>query len=408
MHHIFTHKKILICITGSIAVYKMLDCISHLYKCGAHIKVIMSQEACKFVNPLSFEALSRNIVLSESTQSWASEAGEVANHISYAKWADVVLIAPASANSIAKLACGIADSVLLSAILASNAPKILAPAMNTAMLEAPQTQNNIATLAQMGYEIIPPRADLLVCGEQGSGALAELDEIIFALAKAFLVHSFWAKRPVLITGGGSKEGIDQVRYISNHSSGKQASALALAFYALGAEVCFISSAFPIKLPLAIKRIHTQSLESFDQAIHSELEKLSKTDKKPILLMAAALADYAPHIQTGKLKKEQVGKTLMLPCYQTKDILAQIPKHLAYKVGFKAELDETHALKHAQAMLESKGCEMVCLNVINEQNPFGSECNSIKLITKSDTQTIEGSKFEVALGIAQALQGLIQA
>ncbi|WP_334097393.1 flavoprotein, partial [Helicobacter typhlonius] len=172
MQKIFTHKKILICVSGSIAAYKMLECISRLYKYGAQIRVIMSAEACKFVNPLSFEALSKNIVLSENNQMWASECvnesiDKVAdktivgvNHISYAKWADIVLIAPATANSIAKIAYGIADSVMLSAILATSAPKILAPAMNTAMLDAPQTKRNLDTLISMGYEIIPSRSSL--------------------------------------------------------------------------------------------------------------------------------------------------------------------------------------------------------------------------------------------------------
>lgn len=200
MQKIFTHKKILICVSGSIAAYKMLECISRLYKYGAQIRVIMSAEACKFVNPLSFEALSKNIVLSENNQMWASECvnesiDKVAdktivgvNHISYAKWADIVLIAPATANSIAKIAYGIADSVMLSAILATSAPKILAPAMNTAMLDAPQTKRNLDTLISMGYEIIPSRSSLLACGDYGNGALAEVDEIIFCLARALYLQ----------------------------------------------------------------------------------------------------------------------------------------------------------------------------------------------------------------------------
>ena len=410
MQHIFTHKKILICISGSIAVYKMLDCISQLYKYGAQIKVIMSAEAVKFVNPLSFEALSRNIVLSEANQTWASESIEGVNHIAYAKWADIVLIAPATANSIAKIACGIADSAMLGAILATSAPKILAPAMNTAMLNAPQTQRNLATLASMGYEIIPTRVSLLACGEQNDGALAEIDEMIFYLARVLTKIStkstFWQDREVIVSGGGSKESIDCVRYLSNHSSGKQASALSLALFMLGAKVTFISSATPIKLPLDIQCVSAQDGASFDTAIHTTLEAF-KAQKKPVLFMAAALADYAPKKQEGKLKKEHIGEELILHCHKTKDVLAHIDAHTIYKVGFKAEIDDIHALEYATHMLHSKQCQMVCLNVINEQNPFGGENNAFKLITHKGIEKISGSKFEVALHIALSLESLLE-
>ncbi len=407
MQHIFTNKKILICISGSIAVYKMLDCISQLYKYGAEIKVVMSDEACKFVNPLSFETLRHHIVLVESNQSWANADTEGINHIAYAKWADIVLIAPATANTIAKIACGIADSVLLSTLLAAPAPKILAPAMNTAMLYAPQTQRNLATLAQMDYHIIPSRSGVLACGDEGDGALADIDEIIFTLAQALTTRSaFWDKREVIISGGGSKENIDEVRYISNHSSGKQASALALALFTLGARVTLISSAFPLKLPLAIKCVNVQDVQSFDNAINNALHTID-SKKKPIVFMAAALADYAPPSQKGKLKKAQIGEILQLTCHKTKDILASIPPDIAYKVGFKAEIDDLEAQNYAQDMLQAKSAQMVCLNVISEENPFGNDNNSIQLITHKGVETLKGSKFEVALGIAVSLESLLK-
>ena len=401
----------------------------------------MSAEACKFVNPLSFEALSKNIVLSENNQMWASECvnesiDKVAdktivgvNHISYAKWADIVLIAPATANSIAKIAYGIADSVMLSAILATSAPKILAPAMNTAMLDAPQTKRSLDTLISRGYEIIPSRSSLLACGDYGNGALAEVDEIIFCLARALYLQdshlqisyfqnsnthnppaqiAFWRDREVIITGGGSKENIDLVRYISNHSSGKQASALALALYMLGARVRLISSAFPITLPLGIECKRVQSVRSYDEAIseaiHTALDL--KSTKKPALFMVAALADYAPTRQEGKLKKEQIGDELILVCHKTKDILSHICADKIYKIGFKAETDEKNALNHAQNMLKNKHCEAVCLNVINANNPFGGENNALKIITSQGIEEISGSKFDVALKIALFIAPLL--
>lgn len=408
MQRIFTNKKILICVSGSIAVYKMLDCISQLRKYGAHIKVTMSAEACKFINPLSFEALSHNTVLIESTQTWSSNSTDAINHITYARWADIVLIAPATANSIAKIAYGIADSVFLSTILASNTHKILAPAMNTFMLYAKQTQNNIATLKSIGYEVIPTRSSTLVCGDDGDGALAQIDEIIFVLARA-LVHKsyFWKNRHVLISGGGSRESIDDVRYISNHSSGKQASALALALFILGANVSIISSAFPMKLPLGVECINADNIESFDNAIAKKIKELDSKEKKPVVFMAAALADYAPIAQSGKLKKEIIGKHLNIECLQTKDILSSISSEAIHKVGFKAEIQGENAIQYAKNMLDTKSCEMVCLNVINETNPFGGENNAIKIITREGIKDISGSKFEVALSIANSLELLLQ-
>lgn len=406
MHYIFTHKNILILVSGSIAVYKMLDCISQLAKYGAYIRVVMSEESCAFVTPLSFEALSHNIVLHDDNQFWYGTQETSANHISYAKWADIVLVAPATANTIAKIACGIADNVLLSTLLASCAPKLLAPAMNTAMLNASQTKQNLAILESMGYEIIPPRSSVLVCGDEGNGALAQVEEIIFMLGRRLMKHTFWYKRNVIISGGGSKENIDSVRYISNRSSGKQASYIALALYMLGAEVTLISSAFPFTLPLGIKCMNVESVSEFNEAIHRALDALDSVNIKPIVFMAAALADYAPKPQIGKLKKEHIGESLSLQCYKTNDVLESISSQIAYKVGFKAEVDEAHALQYATNMLQQKKCDMVCLNVINEQNPFGNDTNEMKLISAQGVEKIGGSKFEVAMRIAASLETLL--
>lgn len=403
MQHIFHNKNILILISGSIAAYKMLDCISQLKKYNANIKVVMSKEACKFVSPLSFEAMSGNLVLTEHNQSWITQSNATngANHIAYARWADIVLIAPASANSIAKIACGIADNVLLTTLLATRAKKLIAPAMNTAMLESPQTQANLAQLKNLGFECIESRSSLLACGEEGDGALAEIDEIIFRLARGLHTHSFWQDREVIISGGGSKESIDEVRFISNHSSGKQASALAIALYTLGAKVSFVSSIFPIALPKQITQIAAQSAADF----HTEIHKLIKQESKPFVFMAAALADYAPKPQKSKLKKEQVGDTLTLQCFQTQDVLSSIPPESAYKIGFKAEMDRANAPHYAKTMLDSKQCDMVCLNVITKQNPFGADSNTINILTHDFTQSISGSKLEVAFGIAKACESL---
>ncbi len=189
-------------------------------------------------------------------------------------------------------------------------------------------------------------------------------------------------------------------------SGKQASALALALFTLGARVTLISSAFPLKLPLAIKCVNVQDVQSFDNAINNALHTID-SKKKPIVFMAAALADYAPPSQKGKLKKAQIGEILQLTCHKTKDILASIPPDIAYKVGFKAEIDDLEAQNYAQDMLQAKSAQMVCLNVISEENPFGNDNNSIQLITHKGVETLKGSKFEVALGIAVSLESLLK-
>lgn len=419
MHNIFNNKKILILVSGSIAVYKMLDCISRLTKYGACIKVVMSKESEKFVTPLSFEAMSHEIVLHEKNQSWQENG---ANHISYAKWADILLLAPASANTIAKAAYGIADNVLLSTLLATQTPKLLAPAMNTAMLNATQTQRNLTMLAQMGYEIISPRRSLLACGDEGEGALANTDEILFYLARAFMRSDFWTGRRVIVTGGGSREKIDDVRYLSNYSSGKQAAYLARALYVLGADVWLISSSIGVSMPLGVKCVQVESVKDYEAAIRKALDcelneenvglLETKKARKSVLFMAAALADYAPlKPHSGKLKKEQLGHSLRLECVQNPDVLAAIShdyKDSVYKVGFKAELDSHNASQSACAMLEKKGCDMVCLNVITPNNPFGGERNSIEVFTQTneghkESIRFDGSKFEVALFIANRIE-----
>lgn len=407
MQHIFHNKNILILISGSIAVYKILNCISQLKKYNANIKVVMSEESCKFVSPLSFEAMSGNLVLTEHNQSWynQSSATNGANHITYAKWADIVLVAPASANSIAKIACGIADNVLLTTLLAAKAKKLIAPAMNTAMLHAPQTQANLIKLQHLGFECIESRSSLLACGEVGDGALAEIEEIIFRLARGLHTNVFWQGRDVVISGGGSKESIDEVRFISNHSSGKQASALAIALYTLGAKVSLVSSAFPMLLPKQITQIQAHNVADFSSKIHNAI---NKAESKPFVFMAAALADYAPKPQKSKLKKEQIGDTLTLQCFQTQDVLTSIPPESAYKIGFKAEIDAAKAKHYAKTMLDSKKCDMVCLNIIGEQNPFGADNNTINIFTHDFSQNISGSKLEVAFGIAKACENLLKA
>lgn len=408
------NKNVLLIVTGSIAAYKTLELTSKLKKMGAYVKVVMSEEAKKFVTPLSFEALTHSQVLHIQTESWVENNRNSlnnilpCNHISYAKWADIVIVAPATANTLAKIVTGICDNLALSVLLACKAPKLIAPAMNTAMLEAPQTQSNLNKLIKLGFKIISPRTALLACDTYGNGAMAEVDEIIFCLSGLLLRQKFWQDKKVIVTGGGSIENIDGVRAISNHSSGLQASYLALSLYLLGAKVCFISSKFPIVLPLGIECVKVQSVASFLKAIQTKLDP-----SETLLFMAAAISDYTPQYPiNGKLKKEQIGKNWEIQCQQTIDILSNLTTKNLIKIGFKAECDKNNAIFAAKKMLESvekggKGCIAVCLNIINEHNQIGGIENEMTLLSKNLSQNLtRTSKFEIGFEIARFVQNLL--
>lgn len=391
------NKNILLCVTGSIAIYKSLDLISKLKKLGSNVFVVMSDEAMKFIAPLTFEALSGHKVLHSKSQEFLETSP---NHISYARLADIAIIAPASINTIAKLNYGIADNIITETLLALDCPIMLAPSANNNMLSAPQTTRNLESLKAMGVIIIEPRVSLLACNITAKGAMADVNEIIFQIKRVFLKSNFWSNKEVIITGGGSIEQIDDIRHISNNSSGKQASNLALRFYYLGAKVTLISSRFPIALPLEIKCLEVKSSKDFSNALKAELKDSS------ILLMAAAISDYIPNKINGKLKKEQLGDVWNLKLEQNIDILKNIKA--SFKVGFKAESDEDSALKNAKKMLEHKGCDMVVLNVINDNNKIGGDSNEIYIITKvSTTPKLQGSKEEVSIEIINAIEKQIR-
>lgn len=406
------NKHILLIITGSIAAYKTLELTSKLKKMGACVRVVMSEEAKKFIAPLSFEALAHSQVLYSQTENWVKNENNPSdiscNHISYASWADIAIVAPATANTLAKIASGICDNLALSTLLACKAPKLLAPAMNTAMLEAPQTQSNLIKLNELGFEIVPPRTTLLACDTYGNGAMAEVDEIVFCLSRSLLQQNFWQGKKVIVTGGGSIENIDRVRAISNHSSGLQASYLALSLYLLGAKVCFISSKFPIVLPSRIECIKAHNGASFLQAIQTKL-----TPDETLLFMAAAISDYMPQNPIdGKLKKEQIGENYEIKCQKTLDILSNLSAKNLIKIGFKAECDKNTAISAAKKMLENskdggKGCIAVCLNIIDEHNQFGGIENEITLISKESIHRLNrASKFELSFEIARFTQNLL--
>lgn len=407
-------KKILLGVTGSIAVYKSLDLVRLFVKAGAEVKVIMSEAAKKFVTPLTFETLSSNQVLDDTNESWVNEH----NHIKAGEWADVFVIAPATANTIAKLANAIADNMLLQCALAYPHLKILAPSANTNMLHNPITKANLKMLAIANYETIDTQTKELACKTTGDGAMAEPLEVFWHCAKALLKDEFWADRRVIVTGGGSVEKIDDVRFLSNYSSGKMASSLAAALYCKGADVNLISSKFDKDLPLDLYTIHVESsnemLEYLTDSIRiAKKGKLSKAtlmrdeqihliQKKPYLFMAAAVSDYIPSFaQEGKLKKETLGHEWGLKLKQNIDILDSIDKTDITTIGFKAEMDEENAVKNASKMINDKNVDAVCLNILKDSSSFGGDTNRVDFIFPNKVESIpESDKLSVAFVILE--------
>ena len=292
-------KKIILGVCGSIAAYKSLEILRLLQKLGANVRVVMSQNARNFIQPLAFEALSGHQVLHEDSQSWGDFA---CNHIELARWGDLFVIAPTTANTLNKLSIGFADNVLLETFLAFNGKKLIAPCANTRMIENPITIKSLQSIT--GVSIISPQVKKLACKEIGNGALAEPIEIVYGVLRECFKDSFWENKKVCISGGGSKERIDDVRYLSNFSSGKMGSALALSAYFLGADVCYIHSTSVYPLPINMQKIEVQDTQGYLKAIQSWQMRIQER-KNAFLIMNAAISDYIPQtIFKEKLKKQR--------------------------------------------------------------------------------------------------------
>ena len=392
---ILKDKKILIGVTGSIAIYKTLDLIRLYIKSGAVVRVLMSESAKKFINPITFEAISQNKVLDENSENWDKNSDY--NHIDIAKWADILVIAPASANTINKISCGIADNLLLQTVLACKKKIIIAPAANTNMIENPITIQSINNLKNLGFEVLQTQTKELICKDVGNGAMLEPIDIFQITCKELLKTSYWENRRVVLSGGGTVEKIDDVIYISNFSSGKMASNLATALYYLGADVSLVITRGYENIP---KDIDLQIVDSSQTMFLALQDKLAlKSLKKSFLFMVAAISDYIPKESfSGKLKKEQLGETWSLELAKNIDILATLNKSEIFAIGFKAEMDKKEAKTNAQNMLKNKNLDAVCLNILDENNSFGSQNNNIELILKDRSFDFSGDKLDISLEI----------
>lgn len=374
-------RAVLLGVTGSISVYKACDLARLFIKAGANVHVVMTPSAERFVSALTFEALTRNPVLTERSESWSSEL----NHIDIGKKCDVFIIAPATANTLNKLSKGIADNILTQTVLAFKGKMLVAPAANTQMLENLYTAGSLKMLGVNDYTIITPQEKVLACGDLGNGALAEPSEIFFEGSRALLREDFWADRRIVVTGGGSREKIDEVRYISNFSSGKMAKSLSLSLYLKGADVCYITTMGKEGLPSDIDIIETETSEEIFEytkdAVHAA--KISNPiQKEPYLFMVAAISDFTPKFpKKGKLKKSILGESWNIELKQTTDILSSLDKTDIKTVAFKAEMDTQEGLNNAVNLLNEKHVDAVCYNLLQDATSFGGEENEITFITK---------------------------
>ena len=414
-----TKKNILLGVTGSISAYKACDIARLFVHAGANVFVVMSPSATKFISPLTFEGLTRNPVLTQESESWASDL----NHIEIGKKCDIFVIAPITANSINKLSKGIADNILLQTALAFSRPILIAPSANTQMLQNHYTAGSLKMLAVNEYIIIKSQEKLLACGDIGLGGLATPEEIVAQSIQALYSDTFWQNRKVVVTGGGTIEKIDEVRYLSNFSSGKMAKALVLALYSKGADVCYITSTSSEELPNDVYIIEVESAKELldytvDAVRVAKKGKMSKAtmnssepvrliQKEPYLFMVSAVSDYTPVFpQKGKLKKSLLGENWSLELKKTEDILSSINKDGIVTVGFKAEMDATDGLENAKALITQKGVDAVCYNLLENSQSFGTDENEITLITKETTTALpKDKKLPLAMKILDELQGL---
>ena len=366
-------KTVLLGITGGIAAYKMANVASALRKTGAEVHCILTQNATQFITPLTFETLSNNRCIVDTFD--RNFQYDVA-HVSLAKKADVILIAPATANVIAKLAHGLADDMLTTTVLASRCPKLIAPAMNTAMLENPATQENLATLRRYGFTVIEPATGMLACKDVGSGKLPEPEVLCEEIYRVIGRKKDLQGLHITVTAGPTQESLDPVRFLTNHSSGKMGYAIAREAMLRGADVTLISGPVALKAPLGVKLVHITTAQEMLEGVQAALPQ---TD---VLVMAAAVADYRPAVVADqKMKKGE--RDMFIPLERTGDVLGWVAQNRhpgLFVCGFSMETE--HMLENSQKKLSKKKLDMIVANNLKTQGAgFGVETNVVTLITQ---------------------------
>ena len=375
-----TNKNVLLGVTGGIAAYKSAEIVRHLKKSGSSVRVVMTKSAEEFITPLTLQALSGNRVSSELLD---AEAEAAMGHIELAKWADAILIAPATANTIARLSSGRGDDLLSTVTLAFDGPVSLAPAMNQAMWRDERTQENLDRLIQKGYEVCGPGSGEQACGDTGLGRMLEPLEILQIFSNSFTKGKMSGKR-VLITAGPTQEPIDPVRFITNRSSGKMGYNLAEAAIESGARVTLISGPVDIPKPSNCNFVSVETAqEMYDAVMHHVKEK-------DVYIGTAAVSDYRPvNTSNQKIKKDGRGKPITLELEENKDILKSVSElqDKPYVVGFAAETD--NLLVNADKKLKGKNLDLIVANDVSDKEiGFNSEQNEVTLITLKEKTLIE--------------------
>lgn len=389
-------KRILVGVTGGIAAYKMADAVSMLVKTGAQVDVIMTRNATEFITPLTFETLTNRRCIVDT---FARDFEFDVKHISLAKAADIILIAPATANAIAKLAHGIADDMLTTTVLAAKCPKLVAPAMNTAMLENPITRDNIETLIKYGFEIIKPDSGRLACGDSGSGKLPSPDTLVQNVLRHIAREKTLFGVRVTVTAGPTREALDLVRFLTNHSTGKMGYAIAHEAMLRGAEVTLISGVTELSPPSFVNVRRVVSAADMLAAVQDELPK---TD---ILIKSAAVADYRPKtVSDNKLKKHD--GELSLPLERTADILKWVGENRhsgLFVCGFSMETE--NLVENSREKLTKKGLDMIAANNLKTEGAgFGTDTNVITIITADSTKELPlMSKADAAAALLDEIE-----
>lgn len=414
---LLNNKNILVGVTGSIAIYKTLELIRLYVKAGANVRVIMTESSKKFISPLAFETISQAEILDDTNENWTKDS--ILNHIAIGKWADIFVVAPVTANTINKLSNGIADNILLQSLLAYPRIKLLCPAANTNMIENPITKASFKMLTLCNFKVVPSVSKELACRDIGNGAMAEVEDIFNATARELLKNSYWEDRKVVLNGGATIEKIDDVRFISNFSSGKMATALATALYYRGADVCLVGSS-DFKVPIDIHIIKTTSTKEMQgylidcirvakkgklsSATLMDSSNITLIQKKPYFFGVAAVSDYVPmYPQNGKLKKDDLGDSWSLALKKNIDILESLPKDEIYSIGFKAEMDHSNAKSNGLKMLANKKLDGVCLNILDENNTFGSDLNTIEFLYGENSFIVSGTKLDISFEMLENIQ-----
>ena len=390
-------KHIVVGVTAGIAAYKAVDLVSRLYKAGAEVKVVMTRNATKFVSPLVFGEISKHKVaveMFENVQDWNVE------HIAYATWADAYVVAPATANMLAKMAHGIADDMLSTQLLATTAPVFVCPAMNSNMYAHPTVQENLSTLRGRGVHVLEPDSGLLACGVEGKGRLPDpqkiMDWVDFHLGKTELLEG----KTVIVSAGGTQEAIDPVRYITNRSSGKMGYAVALKAAQAGAKTILVSAPTDLAVPIGVECIIVRSATEMKEAIDSHY------DSADAVIMAAAVADYrVAEVADNKIKKQE---TMTLELVKNPDILASLGERKQHQklIGFAAETQDV--ITYGKEKVRKKNLDMLVANDVSKSNAgFDVDTNEVTFIYPGDqiVNLPNMSKLDVAERIIQALADL---